>query len=65
MNPWLLSAAAMLVCAAPVAAVLVRGHLMSALIAYEMVSSVAVMELVLVGEGFDRSGEFELPVLLA
>lgn len=65
MNPWLVAAAAMLICTAPVAALLARGKLISALVAYEMISSVAIMVLVLVAEGFDRSGEFELPVMLA
>ena len=33
--------------------------------AYEMISSIVVMVLVLLAEGFQRPGEFELPVLLA
>jgi hypothetical protein len=38
---------------------------MEALVAYEVMSSVAVMFLVVVPEGLGRSGEFELPILLA
>jgi multicomponent Na+:H+ antiporter subunit F len=34
-------------------------------VAYEAISSIIVMVLVLLAEGFGRSGEFELPVLLA
>ena len=34
-------------------------------VAYQFISSIVVMVLVLLAEGFGRSGEFELPVLLA
>ncbi|MHB1929648.1 MAG: hypothetical protein ACYDEN_04365 [Acidimicrobiales bacterium] len=65
MNVWLVAAAAMLVVSAPCGAVLFRGRLMAALVAYELISSVTIMVLILVPEGFNRVGEFELPVLLA
>jgi multisubunit Na+/H+ antiporter MnhF subunit len=64
-NPLLVAAAAMLLAAVPCGIVLVRGKIMAALVAYEVISAVVVMVLVLVGQGFGRSGEFELPVLLA
>jgi hypothetical protein len=38
---------------------------MAAVVAYEAISSVVVMVLVLLCQGFNRSAEFELPVLLA
>lgn len=44
---------------------MLRGQLMSAVVAYEAISSIIVMVLVLLAEGFRRSGAFELPVLLA
>jgi multicomponent Na+:H+ antiporter subunit F len=65
MNAFLLAAVGMLVAMAPCGAVLLKGNVMTALIAYEVMSSVAVMVLALVAQGFGRSGEFELPVLLA
>jgi multicomponent Na+:H+ antiporter subunit F len=45
--------------------VVLRAQLMSAVVAYEAISSIIVMVLVLLAEGFGRAGEFELPVLLA
>jgi multisubunit Na+/H+ antiporter MnhF subunit len=65
MNAFLLAAAAMLVASLPCAVELVRGPPVAAVVAYEVLSSVAVMVLILVPQGFGRSGEFELPVLLA
>lgn len=55
----------MLVCTLPLGALAVRGTTMDAVVAYEAVSSIAVMELVLLPQGFDRFGLFEFPVLLA
>ncbi|MGH9056140.1 MAG: monovalent cation/H+ antiporter complex subunit F [Acidimicrobiales bacterium] len=56
---------AMMLVIGPAIAVVVRGGLMSAVVAYELVSSVAVMVLICLAEGFGRSGLFELAVLLA
>ncbi len=42
-----------------------RGTVMKAVVAYEVISSIAVMVLVLLAQGFRRPAEFELPVLLA
>ena len=38
---------------------------MDAVVAYEAISAIVVMVLILLAEGFRRPGEFELPVLLA
>jgi multisubunit Na+/H+ antiporter MnhF subunit len=38
---------------------------MSAVVAYEAISSVAVLVLMLLAEGFGRLGEFELAAVLA
>jgi multicomponent Na+:H+ antiporter subunit F len=38
---------------------------MAGVVAYEAISSIVIMVLVLLSEGFSRSGEFELPVVLA
>jgi multisubunit Na+/H+ antiporter MnhF subunit len=62
---FVIAAIAMLVAAVPCAIVICRGTVMAALAAYELLSAVAVMALVLLAEGFQRPGEFELPVLLA
>jgi multisubunit Na+/H+ antiporter MnhF subunit len=64
-NGFVIAAIAMLVAVIPCGIVVVRGKVMDAVVAYEAVSSIVVMVLVLLAEGFRRSGEFELPVLLA
>ncbi len=65
MNGFVLAAAAMLAAVPPCLVVVVRGTVMDALVAYEAVSAIIVMVLILLAEGFRRSGEFELAVLLA
>ena len=65
MNGFVIAAIAMLVAVIPCGIVVVRGQLMDAVVAYEAISSVVLMVLILLAEGFRRSGEFELPVLLA
>jgi multicomponent Na+:H+ antiporter subunit F len=64
-NSFVIAAIAMLVAVIPCGIVMVRGQLMDAIVAYEAISSVVLMVLILLAEGFRRSGEFELPVLLA
>jgi multicomponent Na+:H+ antiporter subunit F len=64
-NSFVIAAIAMLVAVIPCGIVVARGELMDAVVAYEAVSSIVVMVLVLLAEGFRRSAEFELPVLLA
>jgi multicomponent Na+:H+ antiporter subunit F len=65
MNGFVIAAVAMLVAVLPCGIVLWRGQLMAAVVAYEAISSIVVMVLVLLAEGFRRPAEFELPVLLA
>jgi multicomponent Na+:H+ antiporter subunit F len=60
-----IAAIVMLVAVIPCGIVVVRGKVMDAVVGYEAVSSIVVMVLVLLAEGFRRPGEFELPVLLA
>jgi multicomponent Na+:H+ antiporter subunit F len=64
-NSFVIAAIAMLVAVIPCGIVVVRGQVMDAVVAYEAISSVVLMVLVLLAEAFRRSGEFELPVLLA
>lgn len=59
------AAIAMLIAIIPAGIVLCRGELTSSVVAYEFVTSVAVMVFALLAQGFQRSAEFELPVLLA
>lgn len=65
MNGFVVAAIAMLVAVIPCAIVVWRGRVMEAVVGYEVISSVVVMVLVLLSEGFGRPGEFEIPVLLA
>ncbi len=65
MNGFLIAATAMLIALLPCGIVLMRGTAMEAVIAFEAISSVVVLVLVLLAEGFRRTSEFELPVLLA
>jgi multicomponent Na+:H+ antiporter subunit F len=64
-NSFVVAAIAMLAAVVPCGIVVVRGTIMDAVVAYEAISSVVLMVLVLLAEGFRRPGEFELPVLLA
>lgn len=57
--------AALLVAGTPLGIVLWRGPTMAALVIYEVLSAITVVVLVLMAEGFGRSGEFELPALMA
>jgi multicomponent Na+:H+ antiporter subunit F len=64
-NGFVIAAIAMLIGTIPCGIVVLRGEIMAAVVAYEAISSIIVVVLVLLAEGFGRPGEFELPVLLA
>jgi multisubunit Na+/H+ antiporter MnhF subunit len=59
------AAIAMLIAIIPAGIVLCRDELASSVVAYELITSVIVIVLALLAQGFQRSSEFELPVLLA
>ncbi|MGB9282330.1 MAG: hypothetical protein WCB57_19990 [Pseudonocardiaceae bacterium] len=59
------AAIGMLVAVIPLGIVACRGTVMEAIVAYEAISAIIVLVLVLLPQGFGRSAEFELPVLLA
>ncbi len=59
------AAIAMLIAVIPAAIVLCRGRLAASVVAYEFITAVIVMVLALLAQGFQRSSEFEFPVLLA
>lgn len=65
MAGFVIAAIVMLVALIPCGIVVVRGSAVEALVAFEAISAVVVIVLVLLSEGFRRSGEFELPVILA
>lgn len=61
----LAAAIAMLLALVPAGIVLCRNELADSVVAYEFITSVIVMVLALLAEGFQRSSEFEFPVLMA
>ncbi|MBO0773256.1 MAG: hypothetical protein J2P35_17510 [Actinobacteria bacterium] len=65
MNAFVIAAIAMLIGMIPCLVVIWRDSELPALIGYEVISSIAVMVLVLLPVGFNRFGMMELPVLLA
>jgi multicomponent Na+:H+ antiporter subunit F len=65
MNAFVIAAIAMLIALIPCGIVVARGDAMSAVVGFEAISSVAVIILVLLAQGFQRTGEFELPVHVA
>ena len=65
MSAFVIAAIAMLVAVIPCGIVMLRGKIMEAVVAYEAIGSVIIIVLVLLAQGLGRSGEFELPVLLA
>jgi multicomponent Na+:H+ antiporter subunit F len=64
-NGFVIAAIAMLIGTIRCGIVVLRCEIMAAAVACEAISSIIVMVLVLLSEGFGRPGEFELPVLLA
>jgi multisubunit Na+/H+ antiporter MnhF subunit len=65
LNGFVIAAIAMLIATIPCGIVVCRGEAMAGVVAYEAISSIVVMVLVLLSEGFRRSGEFELPAVFA
>jgi multisubunit Na+/H+ antiporter MnhF subunit len=59
------AAIAMLIAIIPAGIVLCRGELAASVVAYEFITSVIIIVLALLAQGFKRSSEFELPVVLA
>lgn len=64
-DAFLITAIVMLIALIPCGIVVLKGGAMEAVVAFEAITAVAVMVMMLVAEGFSRSGEFELPVLSA
>jgi multisubunit Na+/H+ antiporter MnhF subunit len=64
-NGFVAAAIGMLLGVIPLGIVACRDTVMEAVVAYEAISCIVVMVLVLLPQGFGRSAEFEIPVLLA
>ena len=61
---FVIAAIVMLAAMIPAGVVLCRGGLPDSVVAYEFITSVAIMVLVLLAQAFQRPALFELPVLL-
>jgi multisubunit Na+/H+ antiporter MnhF subunit len=64
-SAFVIAAIAMLVALVPAGVIMARGTLADAVVGYEFITTVIVLVLALIVEGFARSALFELPVLLA
>jgi multisubunit Na+/H+ antiporter MnhF subunit len=65
MTAFVIAAIVMLVALTPAGLTMIRGRQADAVVGYEFISTVTVMILALLAEGFGRPGLFEFPVLLA
>ena len=65
MTAFVIAAIVMLVALIPAGMTLIRGTLADSIVGYQFISTVTVMILALLAEGFGRPGLFEFPVLLA
>jgi multicomponent Na+:H+ antiporter subunit F len=63
-NVWLIGATIVLATLLPCGIVLLRAPLLDALIALELVATLATVALVLLAEGFHRSSYFSVPIVL-
>jgi multisubunit Na+/H+ antiporter MnhF subunit len=61
---FVVAAIAMIIGVIPCGIVIWRGTIMDAVVAYQAISSIIVMVLILLPEGFRRPGEFEFPILM-
>jgi multisubunit Na+/H+ antiporter MnhF subunit len=64
-SAFVIAAIVMLVSMVPAGVTLARGELADAVVGYEFISTVTVLVLALLAEGFGRPGLFEFPVLVA
>jgi multisubunit Na+/H+ antiporter MnhF subunit len=62
-SAFLVAAIGMLLAMIPCAVVVARGGVPDAVVAFQAIASDVVIVLALIAEGFNRSGEFELPLL--
>lgn len=63
MSAFLVAAIGMLGAMIPGAVTVARGGVPDAVVAFQAITADIVMVLALIAEGFNRSGEFELPLL--
>jgi multisubunit Na+/H+ antiporter MnhF subunit len=64
-SAFVIAAIAMLVALIPAGVIMARGSQADAVIGFEFITTVVVLVLALLAEGFGRPALFELPILLA
>jgi multisubunit Na+/H+ antiporter MnhF subunit len=64
-NVWLVGATVLLLATVPCGYVVVRGSLLEALVAIELIATVMAMVLLLIAEGYHRNSYYTLPLVLA
>ena len=65
MNVWLIGATVLLAALLPCGVVLLREPILDALVALELVTTLATVALLLLAEGYHRSSYFAVPIVLA
>jgi multicomponent Na+:H+ antiporter subunit F len=65
MNVWLVAATVMLAALLPCGFVLLRGSVLEAVVALELVTTLTTVVLLLLAEGYHRSSYFTVPLVLA
>ena len=65
MNVWLIGATIVLAAIVPCAGVILAAGILDALMALELVGTLATLALVLIAEGLHRSSYFTVPLVLA
>jgi multicomponent Na+:H+ antiporter subunit F len=64
-NVWLIGATILLAALLPCGVVLIRASTLDALVALELVATLATVALLLLAEGYHRSSYFAVPIVLA
>jgi multisubunit Na+/H+ antiporter MnhF subunit len=64
-NFWLIGATILLVAVAPCGYVVLRRNALEALVGLELVSTIIVLVLLLIAEGYHRNSYYTLPLVLA
>lgn len=65
MNVWLIGGTILLAALLPCGVVLIRAPILDALVALELVATLATVALLLIAEGYHRSSYFAVPIVLA
>ena len=65
MNVWLIGATVLLAALIPCGVIVLRAPILDALVALELITTLATVVLLLLSEGYHRSSYFAVPIVLA